>query len=539
MLRKLVSSGLCAVALLGLAGPAHADAVNDWNNILLQAIRTDKTPPPKSSRAIALMNVSVFDAVNGLVGGYTPYHVTSPPPPGGGAPEAAAVAAAHKALVALFPAQATTFDAAQVTSLSAIPNGPAKTLGIAWGESVAGQILDLRAHDHSGDVVTAYLPTGALWWERTPPALADPLLPNWPAVTPWGIPSAAQLRPDPPPIPASAEYTAAYEEVRLLGRVDSPLRTPEQTQIALFWADGGGTATPPGHWIVIAQGVSSSQHLTLIQNARLFALVGIAVADAGIVAWDAKYHYNDWRPITGIQKADTDGNPNTPQDTTWSPLIATPPFPSYISGHSTFSSAAARILALFLSTDTFSFSTTSDGLPGVQRSFTSFSQAAAEAGQSRIYGGIHWQYDNQAGLAAGRAIAEQVFYDVLTPLAAVAPCLPSSTALCLGDGSRFKVEATWRYTSATGDVPGTAGALTGTSDSGQFWFFSPDNVELAVKVLDGCSLNDHFWVFASGLTDIEVLLRVTDTQTGHTRTYFNPLKRAYKPVQDTSAFSCP
>src|SRR6476661_2662838 len=128
MLRKLVSSGLCMVALLGLAGPVHADVVNDWNNILLQAIRVDKTPPPKSSRAIALMNVAVFDAVNGLVGGYTPYHVTSAPPPGGGAPEAAAVAAAHKALVALFPAQAATFDAAQVTSLAAIPDGPAKTL---------------------------------------------------------------------------------------------------------------------------------------------------------------------------------------------------------------------------------------------------------------------------------------------------------------------------------------------------------------------------------------------------------------------------
>jgi membrane-associated phospholipid phosphatase len=537
MLRKFISSGLCAVALLGLAGPARADVVNDWNNVLLQAIRADKTSPPKASRAIALMNVAVFDAVNGIVGGYSPYHVTSAAP-AGASPEAAAVAAAHKALVALFPAQAATFDAAQVASLSAIPDGAGKTLGIAWGESVAGQILDLRAHDHSGDVVTANLPLGARWWERTPPALADPLLPNWPTVTPWAISSAAQLRPDPPPVLASADYTAAFEEVRLLGRVDSPLRTSEQTQIALFWADGGGTATPPGHWVVIAQGVSSSQHLTLIQNARLFALVGMAVADASLVAWDAKYHYLDWRPITGIRNADTDGNPNTPQDTTWSPLIATPPFPSYISGHSTFSSAAARILALFLGTDSFSFTTTSDGLPGVQRSFTSFSQAAAEAGQSRIYGGIHWQYDNQAGLAAGRAVAEQIFYDVLTPVAAVTPCVESSTALCIGN-HRFKVEAIWRYANVTGNVTGVGHTLQGTSDSGQFWFFDADNVELTVKVLDGCSINDHFWVFASGLTDVEVVLRVTDTQTGRTRTYFNPLKRAYKPVQDTSAFSCP
>ena len=537
MLRKLFVSGLCTAAVLGLAGPGRADVVTDWNHTLLGAIRNDKTPPPKASRAMALVQVAVFDAVDGLVGGYTPYAVTDPAP-AGASPDAAAVAAAHKTLVALFPAQQAALDAAYATSLGSIPNSPAKTIGIAWGETVAGKILALRANDHSAGVVTANLPTGALWWSRTPPANADPLLPNWPSVTPWGIDDVARFRPAPPPTAPSAEYTAAFNEVKLLGKVDSAARTADQTQIALFWADGGGTATPPGHWNVIAEGISASQNLTLVQNARLFALLGIAVADAAIVAWDCKYHYIDWRPITGIRNADTDGNPDTAPDTTWAPLITTPNFPSFISGHSTFSSASARVLSLFFGSDQLNFTTTSDGLPGVQRSFTSFSQAAAEAGQSRIYGGIHWQYDNTAGLTAGRAIAEQVFFNVLTPVSRPAVCVEGPATLCL-DGSRFKVEATWRTSDSILNGSGPAHALSQTNDFGQFWFFSPDNVELSVKVLNGCGVNDHFWVFASGLTDVEVTLRVTDSQTGVTRTYFNPRGRAYAPVQDTSAFSCP
>ncbi len=536
MLHKLFVSGLCAAALLGLAGPARADVVTDWNHTLLGAIRNDKTSPPKASRALALVQVAVFDAVNGLVGGYTPYAVTDPAP-AGASPEAAAIAAAHKTLVALFPAQQVALDGEYSISLGSVPSGPAKTIGITWGESVAGKILALRANDHSGDVVTANFPTGALWWVKTPPALADPLLPNWPAVTPWGSDDVARFLPPPPPPPASAQYTAAFNEVKLLGKVDSTARTADQTQIALFWADGGGTATPPGHWHAIAEGISAAQKLSLVQNARLFALLGIAVADAGIVAWDAKYHYNLWRPITAIRNADTDGNPTTDPDTTWTPLITTPNFPSYISGHSTFSSAAARLLGLFFGSDTFNFSTTSDGLPGVQRSFTSFSQAAAEAGQSRIYGGIHWQYDNTAGLAAGRAIAEQVFFNVLTPVSRPIACVDDPAKLCL-EGDRFKVEATWRISDSILNGSGPAHAVQQTNDFGQFWFFGPDNIELSVKVLNGCGVNDHFWVFASGLTDVEVTLRVTDSQTGVTRTYFNPRGQAYAPVQDTSAFPC-
>jgi len=534
MLRHWIGAGLCTALSLGLAGPARADVVIDWDNVLLNAVRVDKTPPPKASRAMAMVHVAIFDAVNGILGGFTPYHVTASTP-AGASPEAAAAAAAHKVLVALYPAQRSTFDAALTTSLAAIPDGTAKTAGVSWGESVADEILALRAHDHAADTVTYTAPTGASWWLPTPPAFAAALLPNWPTVTPWCMTNGSQFRQAAPPPPTSPEYTQAFEEVRLLGRTDSQLRSADQTQIALFWADGAGTATPPGHWLVIAQGISQQRHLTLAENARLFALVGIAVADAAIVSWDHKYSFDNWRPVTGIQNADTDGNPATTADKTWLPLIATPPFPSYSSGHSTFSGSASRILALFLGTDAVSFSTTSDGLPGVQRSFTSLSSAANEAGQSRIYGGIHWQFDNQVGLATGRSLAELVFFNFLTPAAAPSTCVADASTLCL-NGGRYKVRAVW----STGNTGGPAQALPLTGDSGNFWFFNPDNVELTVKVLNGCGLNDHFWVFASGLTNVEVLITVTDTRAGRVRQYFNPRGKAFAPVQDVSAFAtCP
>jgi PAP2 superfamily protein len=534
MLRKWIGAGLCAAAVLGLAGPASADVVTDWNGVMLDAIRVDRTAPPKASRAMAIVHVSIFDAVNGVLGGFTPFHVTDHAP-AGASPEAAAAAAAHKALVALFPAQRATFDAALATSLAAIPDGAAKTAGIAWGEAVADQILALRADDHAGDVVTAFFPTGGWWWIPTPAAFASPVLPNWPTVTPWCMNKGSQFRAGPPPSPGSDEYLGAFREVKRLGRVDSPSRTADQTQIALFWADGPGTATPPGHWLLIAEGISEQQHLSLLQNARLFALLGITVADAAIISWDHKYYYNNWRPVTGIQHADTDGNPRTAADPAWTPLIATPPFPAYTSGHSTFSGSSSRILDLFFGSDNFAFNTTSDGLPGVTRSFTSFSQASDEAGQSRIYGGIHWQYDNTLGLSTGRTLAEHVFFTFLTPVGAPGTCAPGPTTLCLNDG-RFKVQATWN----TGSASGPAQVVSQNGDSGQFWFFSPDNTELIVKALDGCNLNDRYWVFASGLTDVEVIITVTDTQAGRVRRYFNPQGKAFAPVQDVSAFAtCP
>ena len=537
MLRRTALAGACLALLLGLAAPVRADVIVDWNQVTLNAIKVDRTSPPKASRALAIVHVAMFDAINSASGGAYEHYLVAPvfffAPV---SVEAAAVAAAHKVLLDLVPVQRATFDAALATSLAAIPDGPEKTSGISWGESVAAQILAARHDDGSGTIVDYAAPAGANWWAATPPAFAPALLPNWPNVTPWAMTSGSQFRVAAPPIPTSAEYTAAFHEVELLGKANSAARTADQTQIALFWADGAGTVTPPGHWHVIAQGIAQEEHLTLIQNARLFALLAITNADAAIVSWDNKYAYNNWRPVTGIQHADVDGNPDTTADPSWLPLIATPPFPSYTSGHSTFSSSSARLLALFFGTDHVSFSTTSDGLPGVTRSFTSFSQAAAEAGQSRIYGGIHWQFDNKGGLASGRALAEHVFFNFLTPIVEPVTCVPGASALCLA-GGRFKVEANWE---TAGGAHGPASAESLSSDSGTFWFFEPENTELTVKILNVCNGFDRFWVFASGLTNVEVLIRVTDTKTGHVRHYFNPQGKAFAPVQDTDAFAtCP
>jgi hypothetical protein len=180
------------------------------------------------------------------------------------------------------------------------------------------------------------------------------------------------------------------------------------SQIALFWADGGGTETPPGHWLRIASEVSVSRGMPTLERARLLALLGLGVADAAIMCWDAKYHYNHWRPVTAIRAGSTDGNVGTIEDATFLPFIGTPPFPAYTSGHSTFSGTSSRIMARILGTDYVSFTSTSDGLANVTRSYARLSAAADEAGQSRIYGGIHFQYDNRDGLSSGRALGDLV-----------------------------------------------------------------------------------------------------------------------------------
>jgi hypothetical protein len=526
--------GLALALGLGTSGAA-ADVVTDWNAVLIDAVRTDRTNPPRMTRHSALVHVAVYDAVVGLVGGYEPYFVASSAPTGA-SPEAAAAAAAHRVLTIVYPAQTATFDAALAASLGAIPDGPAEEDGVDWGVFVADEILNLRAADGSATTVTYETPAGANWWIPTPPAFAPALLPNWPLVTPWCMTHGAQFRqPAPPPL-TSGQYTAAFREVQILGDVDSATRTAEQSEIALFWNDGAGTNTPPGHWQEIAQTIAQAQGNSLVDNARLFALLTIAQADAAIVSWDNKYHWDHWRPYTGIVEAASDGNPGTSPDASFSSFIATPPFPAYTSGHSTFSGSSARILAHFFGTDAISFSAASDGLPGVTRSFESLSQAAEEAGQSRIYGGIHWQYDNQGGLASGRALGDLVFFNFLQPVTAPGTCQETASTLCLG-GGRFQVQASWKTPNGNA---GPAQAASLTDDSGRFWFFNPDNTELTVKVLNACSGFDRYWVFASGLTNVEVQITVTDTEAGKTRRYFIPQGRDFAPVLDASAFAtCP
>jgi PAP2 superfamily len=406
-LRNLVVS-----VALSFASVAESDVVTDWNTAALDAIRSTRTAPPPASRALAILHISIYDAVNGIVRTHEAYFIKEKGPTNA-SEEAAASAAAHKVLTTLFPTQASTFAQLHEATLAEIRDNARKRRGLEWGESVAEKILAWRANDGSTDMVTPPGGSDPGQWRPTPPAFADYLLPQWGFVTPFAMPSSSFFRPNGPPALTSPQYTADYNEVKAIGARNSEPRTDEQKEIAEFWADGAGTVTPPGHWNVIAADVAARNNMR--QKARLFALLNVAMADAAICAWDAKYIYNFWRPVTAIRAGDTDENSATAQDPTWTSLMITPPFPEYTSGHSTFSGAAAAVLSLFYGTPRVPFSTTSDGLPGVVRDFRGFQQAAREAALSRLYGGIHFRSANEDGLNAGLAIGEWTFKKTMRP----------------------------------------------------------------------------------------------------------------------------
>ncbi len=403
-----------------LMASANADVVVDWNNQLLEAIRAGSVPPPRASRAMAMTHLAIYDAVNSIDDTHSPY-VVNLNVPIGTSREAAASQAAHDVLTALFPSQAASFSSALSTSLASVADGPAKSDGVVLGSQVAATILAMRANDHSTDVVN-YTPSGLVGdWKPTPSGFAPALLPNWPNVAPFAMTSGSQFRSvGGPPNLTSPEYAAALNEVKEIGSATSATRTAEQTSIAKFWADGAGTATPPGHWNRIAQDVAEAKGNTISENARMFALLNVASADAAIACWDNKYAFDFWRPVTAIREADQDGNDATTADANWTPLIPTPPFPTYTSGHSTFSGAAATVLARFFGTDEVNFTSSSEGFLEPDRSFTSFSGAANEAALSRLYGGIHFSFDNQDGLDAGvdlgNYVADKFFLPVPEPI---------------------------------------------------------------------------------------------------------------------------
>lgn len=383
------------------------DVVLGWNETLLAAIRTASTAPPIASRAMAIVHISIYDAANAIDRTGAPYGVDLLASPLA-SKDAAVASAAHRALSALFPTQVATFDAALTASLAKVPDGFAEQAGVAVGIQAANAILALRADDGANAVV-GYTPlTGPGKWQPTPPAFASALLPQWPDVKPFAMTSGSQFSPNAIPALTSTEYAAAFNEVKSLGAIDSATRTADQTNIAKFWANGAGTSTPPGHLNRLASIVATQRNLSVTENARLFALLNVALADAAIVAWDAKYDTSFWRPITGIHAGDTDGNAATTADTGWTPLLTTPPFPSYVSGHASFSGAAAAVLQSYFGTDSINVVLPSEDATVSSRAFTSFTQAAQESADSRLYGGIHWRFDNEDGLAAGKQLGEYV-----------------------------------------------------------------------------------------------------------------------------------
>ena len=335
---------LLTLATLTLApvSSAQADEVLFWNDVVLRAIRIGNTPGPLQGRTAAIVHVAMFDALNGIERRYTPIDVTDLSPARGASRRAAVVEAAYTTLVALFPAQSAAFAVDRAQSLAGIGNDAAVEnsqsigRGLDWGQRVAQEIFEWRSHDGLSTAPSTYVGSTALGkWRPTPRPPATPggpqlpglngLVPSLATTTPFVIPSPAHFRPAGPPALSSAEYALDVEEVKRVGAAPGTPglnRTADQTTAAQFWA---GTAL--GFWNRAAADASRDRHLVLSENARLFALLNISIADALIACWDAKYHFELWRPTTAIRLAHTDGNDGTTVDPTWTPLIVTPPYP--------------------------------------------------------------------------------------------------------------------------------------------------------------------------------------------------------------------
>ncbi len=391
------------------------DVIVQWNDVSLSAIQTAQYRATQASRVLAMVHAAMFDTINNIDKTCQPYHIDASAP-SVISREAAVAAAAHRVLENLFPAQQAAFDAALDESLMHVPGGAAANNGRSFGTSIADQILALRANDHSDDMVpyTPGLEPGQ--WRPTPPDEMPAMAPHWATVTPFAMTGNTQFRPVPPPALDSAEYAEELNDIKAIGAKVSGVRSQEQSDVAMFWMDMPGTITTVGRWNKIAQHVAAQRLTNMWQNARLFALLNITLADAGIAAWDSKYEYNFWRPITAIREADTDDNPLTDAEEDWEPFIMTPAFPEYVSAHSLFSAAAAGVLADFFGTDNIDFDIHPYMMHGTPRTYHSFAQAAEEAGMSRIYGGIHFISGNVNALTAGHALAQYVVDNFLRPL---------------------------------------------------------------------------------------------------------------------------
>jgi uncharacterized protein (TIGR03118 family) len=391
------------------------DVVLQWNQAVLQAIRNDKPAIGFVTRDLAIVHTAIYDAVNAIDPTSGAFHVRADAP-ADASPVAAAAAAGLFTASALFPTDTALFQATFQASLADVPDGPAKTDGIAVGRFVAEQTLISRVTDGANAFVPYTPGTNPGDWRPTPAGFAPAQTPQWPAVTPFALDSGSLFRPGPPPDLTSPEYTAAFNEVKDLGRVDSTDRTAQQTEVARFWEAKAGTPQIAGYWNEIAEDAATSQGNTLDQNARLFAELNVALADETIAFFDAKYTYNRWRPVTAIQLADQTDNPDTVADPNWLPLLNTANHPSWVSAHGGISGAAAATLANFFGTDNVSFSLTSEDLKGVTHSFASFSAAATEAENSVVWGGGHFRFDVTAGDAQGRSVAGFVGQNFFKPL---------------------------------------------------------------------------------------------------------------------------
>jgi hypothetical protein len=411
---KLAVMIVVIIAVHTIARPASAQTPNvviKWN-LVLQSLYG--AGPSNSQRSFSIMHIAMFDAINSIEETYTPYRV-SVNASGGASKEAAAAQAARDVLTALFPAQQATFDDALAVQLAGIPNGLARQ-GVAIGRKTAQVILDWRNGDGWPAAITPdptyVLPPFPGQWQPTPPANSLATFTFYPNVLPFALQTSRQFLPPPPPTLTSARYATDLNETKLLGSATSPVRTTEQTLMAQIFA---GVNTPISFvhvWNIVAGNVAQSQSLSLIDTARLLVLVNVGLHDGLQTSFTSKFVYGLWRPVTAIRRADEDLNPATEADPTWTPLLTTPPYPSYAGNAACLSAAAARALQLVFERDDVPFVVTWNrtmGLPSVTRPFAGFSQLANQQARSRIHGGIHYQFDSDASQLACMKVSDYAY----------------------------------------------------------------------------------------------------------------------------------
>ena len=403
---------LMATLLFG-AAVAKADAVLDWNLIAVNTAITNGQSPYAQARYAAIVQLAVFEAVNTITGDYRPY-LGSIVAPHGASADAAAIQAAYRVLSTYFPASASTLDTARANSLASIPDGQAKNDGIATGDAAAFAMIALRANDGSSPAQFK-IPGPAVPgdYQATP---SCPIVNgikvgtffHWQYVTPFGIPSAGEFLLDPPPALDSNQYAKTYNEVKTVGSAsaNSMERPQDRANVVLYYA----ASTPAQVFNQAAREVSAQEGWhSLSENARAFALINMALSDGAVTTFLNKYHYNFWRPETAIHAGDTDDNRKTDADPNWVPFIPTPCFPSYPSAHGTLSGAGAEVMRRLYGEAGHAITLSNPAVPTIVLHYGSFRQITDDISDARVYGGIHFRTDQDAGARLGRAVGTVVY----------------------------------------------------------------------------------------------------------------------------------
>jgi hypothetical protein len=405
--RNINRYALAAIGIVGLAQPASADVITDWNDKAVAFVLARKLGPPPAERVIAMTHVAMFDAVNAIERRYRPYLVQLPAS-ANASREAAAAAAAGTVLAGIDPQTQAEMKAMLDAYLANMPDSDGKVEGFKLGEAVAARVLQARAGDGSS-AADGYRPKAKA---GVYVATASTLAPQWPQVKPFAMTSGAQFRPAPPAALTGKAWAADYNEIKELGARNSTRRSARQSEDAKFWIASGGNIYYP-----IVRALYDAKKPDLLDGARLYALMAVARADAMVAAFDAKYHYDFWRPVTAIRNGDMDGNPATGRDVSWQPLGETPMHPEYPCGHCILAASMTGVAeALFGSADVPEVSTTSPSLPGVTHRWTNMRTLDTEVSEARIWAGFHYRFSTRVAQDMGRKIGAHAVKSVMQPV---------------------------------------------------------------------------------------------------------------------------